>query len=187
MKYVSFVLFFFSALVVLNNTSCSSGNKHPRETQMLDSMQILVIKADSAMKTIDTSKIATYADHINKDMQMIPLFHADSMSPGAAQIFRNFNGVRWQLLTVTGKRGPLLNELGKSQKQLSHLSHDIKNNLVTGDSVQFYVAFETKKAAELVQTSAYSIDMLKKQLPEYEMLAPKADSLISLLKEHKKF
>jgi hypothetical protein len=187
MKYAAIVLFLLSAFVVLNTTSCTSGNKYAKETQMLDSMQILVIKADSAVKAIDTAKIAGYADHVIKNMQMIPLFHADSMSPEAAQIFRSFNGVRWSLLTVTGRRGPLLNELGKSQKQLNHLSHDIKHNLVTADSVQFYVAFETKKAAELVQTSAMSVDEIKKQIPLYNMLAPKADSLISLLKEHKKF
>jgi hypothetical protein len=187
MKYTAFALLFFSLFIIFNTTSCTTRNKYPKETQMLDSMQILVIKADSAVKQIDSVKISGYADHINKDVQMIPLYHADSMSAGASEIFKNLNSIRWSLLTVTGKKWPLLTELGKSQKQLSHLSHDINHNLVAADSVQFYVAYETKKASELVQVSAMSVDEVAKQLPLYDALAPKADSLISLLKEHKKF
>lgn len=187
MKYPAFALLFFSLFTVLHNTSCTSGNKFPKETQKLDSMQILVIKADSAVKAIDTAKLTDYINHIVKDLELIPMAHADSMSPEAAEIFRSFSGVRWQLQTVTGRRGTLLTELGKSQKQLDHLSHDMKHNLVASDSVLFYVAFETKKASELVQVSAMSAEMVKEQLPKYAMLQPKADSLISLLKEHKKF
>ena len=58
MKYAAFTLFFFSLFVLLQNTSCKFGNKFPKETQMLDSTQILVIKSDSAVKLLDSSKIA---------------------------------------------------------------------------------------------------------------------------------
>ena len=149
-------------------------------------MQILVIKADSAVKLIDSAKITGYATKVMGDDQLIKMNHIDSMSPGAAAIFRDFNTVRWALLTVAGKRGPLLIELGKSQKQLSHLSHDINHNLVTSDSVQFYVAFETKKASELMQVSAACIDEIADKVPKFNALDPKADSLMSLVKDHKK-
>lgn len=186
MKYTSFILCFFSLFVILQNTSCVKGNKYPKETQMLDSMQVFVAKADSAVKTIDSAKIANYANNIVKNDQLLTLSHIDSMSPGAASIFKDLNAVRWSLLSVNGKRGPLLTELEKSQKQLNHLSHDLKYNLVKADSVQFYIAFETKRASELVETSDISIAELEKQIPAYNTLMPKADSLMLLLKERKK-
>jgi len=186
MKYTAITLSVFSLFVILQNTSCMHGNKYVKETQMLDSMQTIVGKADSAVKTIDSVRITGYAIHVMEDDQLIQMTHTDSMSPAATAIFRNFNGVRWSLLTVAGKRGPLLAELGKSKMQLNHLSHDIQHNLVAADSVGFYVAFETRKASELIQVSDISVSEVNKQLPQYAALAPKADSLISLLKNHKK-
>ena len=153
---------------------------------MLDSMQILVMKADTEVKAIDSSKITLYAKKVMDDNQLIQMSHTDSMSAGAAAIFREFNAIRWSLLTVAGRKGPLLNELGKSKKQLAHLSHDISHNLVSKDSVQYYMAFETKKASELVQVSAMSSDIVKEQIPKYLAIAPKADSLMGLIKDHKK-
>lgn len=186
MKYAATTLFFFSLFIMLQNTSCKFGNKYPKETRYLDSLQILVIKADSAVKAIDSAKITGYANAIMKDNQLIQLAHIDSMSPSSAAIFRDFNTVRWTLLTVAGKRGPLLLELRKSQKQLNHLSHDISNSIVTKDSVDIYVAFESKKASELVQASEISVAEVMQEIPKFTMLAPKADSLIGLINEHKK-
>jgi hypothetical protein len=187
MKYTAFVLSLFSLFVILQNTSCIHANKYPKETQMLDSMQVFIAKADSAVKIIDSAKITNYAEQVEKDDQLLHLFHTDTMSSGAANIFRNFNAVRWSLLTVAGKRGPLVAELEKSQKQLKHLSHDLQHGLVTADSVEFYVAFETRRASELMQVSDMSVNDVNKQIPLYNALNPKADSLIALLKEHKKF
>jgi hypothetical protein len=187
MKYTVFALSFFSLFVILQNTSCMYSNKYPKETQMLDSMQIFITKADSAVKTIDSAKIASYANNVMKDNQLLTISHVDSVSTEATTIFKNLNTVRWSLLTIAGKRGPLLIELEKSQKQLHHLSHDLKDNLVSADSVKYYVAYETKRASELMQVADMSIDDLNKQLPVYNALKPKADSLISLLENHKKF
>lgn len=187
MKYTVFALSIFSLFVILQNTSCMHANKYPKETQMLDSMQIFIAKADSAVKTIDSAKITDYATNVMKDNQLITISHSDSISHEALSIFKDLNAVRWSLLTVAGKRGPLITELEKSQKQLNHLSHDLQHNMVNADSVQYYVAYETKRASELMQVADLSIDDLNKQIPVYTALKPKADSLISLLKNHKKF
>jgi len=64
MKYTAFTLFSFCLFVLLQNTSCMRGNKYPKETQMLDSMQTFVVKADSAVKTIDSAKITNYANNV---------------------------------------------------------------------------------------------------------------------------
>jgi hypothetical protein len=187
MKYTAFALSFFSILFLLQGTSCTHANKYPKERQMLDSMQIFIVKADSAVQKIDSAKIAADAKQIEKDDQLIRLAHLDSMSSAATSIFRDFNAVQWKLLTVVGKRGTLLIELEKSKKQLKSLSHDLQHNMVNADSVGYYVAFETKRASELIQVSDMSIEELSQELPIYTALAPKADSLISLLKNHKRF
>jgi len=186
MKYSSVALSLFSIFIILQYTSCIRGNKYPKETRMLDSLQMLVVKADSAVKTIDSAKIAGYGNHIMNDMQLLQMAHVDSMSSPSADIFRNFNQLRWTLTTIAGKRGPLLTELAKSEKQLIHLSHDLQNNLVPADSAQFFISIESKKATELVQVSNMSIQSMITQTPRYQLLAPMADSLIALVKDHKK-
>lgn len=188
MKYTAFTFSLFSLFIILESTSCTHPNKYIKETQMIDSMQVFVVKADSAVKTIDSAKISNYANQVEKDDQLLRMNNIDSMSADATSILRKFNAVRWSLLTVAGKRGPLIRELEKSEKQLKHLSHDLQHNLITNaDSVGYYVAYETKRASELVETSNLSIDEMNRQIPIYNALLPQADSLMNLLKEHKKF
>lgn len=188
MKYIAFTLSFFSLFVILEGTSCKHANKYVKETQMLDSMNIFVAKADSAVKTIDSVKISNYANQVEKDNELLQMEHVDSMSPAATSIFRKFNAARWSLLIVAGKKGPLIKELEKSETQLKHLSHDLQHGLITNaDSVGYYVAFETKRASELVETSNLSIGEMNRQIPIYNTLLPQTDSLMNLLKEHKKF
>jgi hypothetical protein len=186
MKYITSFSAFFIFIIILQNTSCVNGNKYAKEEQSLDSLQILVIKADSVVKSLDSVKISDCTAQINKDLQLISMWHIDSMSGGAASIFKDFSGVRWSLLTDIGKKRPLLMELEKSQNQLDHLSHDLRHNLVRADSVKIYIAFETQKAVELVQASYMSVGDVNRQLPLYTAIAPKADSLMTLLKNHKK-
>jgi len=187
MKYTALTLSFFALFIILQNTSCTRGNKYLKEIQMLDSMQTFITKADSAVKAIDSAKITGYVHQVEKVDGMIQMEHADSMSPGASSIVRSFNAVRWSLASIAGKRGPLLRELEKSQAQMKHLSHDLHDNLVNKDSVSYYVAFETKKASELVEVSNFSVATMNQEIPVYNLLQPKADSLMSLLKDHKKF
>lgn len=187
MKYTSFTVLLFVLFTGLQTISCTSGNKYVKETRMLDSMGVFVTRADSAVKIIDSTKLANYAHQVEKDDQLIHLANLDSMSPGATAIFRDFNSVRWSLLTIVGKRGPLIRELEKSQQQMKHLSHDLQHNLVKSDSAAFYVAFETKKAAELVEVANISVSDAGKQTSMYTALLPKTDSLMTLLQAHKKF
>jgi len=187
MKHTAITLLFFPLFVVLESTSCTSGSKYLKETRMLDSMQVFLVQADSAVKTIDSAEIAGYANQVEKDNGMIQMEHIDSMSPGASSIFRSFNAVRWSLLSVAGKRGPLITELEKSQQQIKRLSHDLQHNLLNADSVNYYVAYEAKRASELIQVSEISVNEAKRQVPIYTALLPKTDSLMSLVKEHKKF
>jgi len=70
---------------------------------------------------------------------------------------------------------------------MKHLNYDLQHNMVNADSVSFYVAFETKRASELVQVSSISVNEVARQIPIYTALNPKADSLMALLKNHKKF
>jgi len=186
MKYPIFILSLLVLFITLN-TSCTQGNKYMKETQMLDSIQLLIIKADSGVKTIDSAKIEGYANHVMMDVQLLKMWHKDSMGSSAAEIFRDCNAIRWALMTDAGRRGPLLMELEKSQKQISHLVHDLHHNLVPKDSAAFYVSFETKKATELIQVSTMSVSDVSRQMPLYNALAPRADSLISLLQNHKNF
>jgi hypothetical protein len=187
MKHTSFALVLFVLFIGFQTTSCTWGNKYVKETRMLDSMLVFVAKADSAVKTMDSVKISNYAHQVEKDDELIKMAKVDSMSSVATDIFRNFNMVRWSLLTAAGKRGPLIRELEKSQQQITRLSHDLQHNSIKADSAAFYVSFETKRASELIEVADISINDVSKQTAIYTILLPKTDSLMNLLQEHKKF
>jgi len=169
----------------LFNTSCKPSVDYTKQVAVLDSLSKSLHIADSSLTKVDTVTIKTDANNIMKDLELIKMAHKDSMSKGAAEIFRNFSGVRWQLETFMGRRTVMRIEMGKSMGQLNHLSHDLKNNLIKADSVGLFYGAEVKKAGLLIESEKASIEMLNGQLPLYNLIAPQADSLISLVKNHK--
>ncbi|HSY76518.1 MAG TPA: hypothetical protein VK890_06665 [Bacteroidia bacterium] len=178
------ILIMFAGSIALTNTSCTS-NKYAKQATALDSLNRLLHKADSALSSIDTTKIKKYSDHVMTSVELIKMAHKDSMSAGAATIFRNYNALRWEFETFLGKRAVIKTEMHKSMDQLDHLSHDLRNNLIKSDSVAGFYNAETKRANLLLEGERMSIDKLNNQLPLYNLIAPQADSLISLVKNHK--
>jgi len=175
----------FTMSVVIFSTSCKHGADYIKQTKTLDSLTSLVHKADSTLTVVDTVTIKKCADHVMVSLQLIKMAHKDSMSKGAAEIFRNFSSVRWQLETFMGRRNVMMIEMRKSMDQLTHLSHDLKLDLIKADSVPIYYGAEAKKATLLIESEKIGIQTLNTQLPLYYLIAPQADSLISLVKAHK--
>lgn len=170
--------------IVFTNTSCRRVD-YSKQVNSLDSINHLMHIADSSLQVVDTNLIKNDANHVMVDMQLVKMAHTDSMSKGAAEILRAFSSVRWQLETFMGRRSVMRIEMHKSMDQLSHLSHDLKNNLIKADSVPMYYAVEMKKASLLVESEKTSMQLLNNQLPLFNLIAPQADSLINLVKNHK--
>ncbi len=179
------MLFCIGSIIAHTNTSCKQGNNYTKQTATLDSLNRLVHIADSALTVVDTVKIKNCNDHIMTALELIKMAHKDSMSKSSAEIFRNFSAVRWELATFLGRRTVMLIEMRKSMDQISHLSHDLKFNLIKADSVPIYYQQEVKRASLLVESEQIGMAKLNSQLPLYGLIAPQADSLISLIKNHK--
>ena len=170
----------------LLGTSCKMGNKYPKEVAVLDSLKVQVHKADSVITAVDTAKIKQCNAHITGSIGLLKMLHRDTMSAGAAEVFRNFSGIRWSMEGFLGKRAVMRTEMQKSIDNLTHLGHDMKNGLIKADSVSFYYNFEVKRATELIEVEHISMQTLNSQLPLYTLVAPQADSLIALVKQNKK-
>jgi hypothetical protein len=183
-KFVNISFFLFCFSFILFSTSCNIGNKYPKEVKSIDSMKVQLHKADSLIVKVDTVPLSKACIHIMITMESVKMSGKDTMSKGAAEILRNFNAVRWSLQTFLEKKNVIHSEIGKSVDQLTHLSHDLGNNLIKADSVGFYYNFEIKRASELVEAVKFGIADVNNQLPMYNMIAPQADSLISRLKNH---
>ncbi len=179
------VLLLTGSVIALTNTSCKRGPDYTKQVAVLDSLSKVVHKADSALSLIDTVTIKKDADHVMMSLELIKMAHKDSMSKGAAEIFRNFSSVRWQLETFMGRRTVMRIEMHKSVDQLNHLSHDLKLNLIKADSVPMYYSTEVKKASLLIESEKIGVQGLNNQMPLYNLIAPQADSLIALVKSHK--
>src|SRR6185312_8607713 len=110
-----------AVVAALCGTSCKMGNKYPKETAALDSLNIQVRKADSVITNIDTAKIKDCNAHITGSIELLKMAHKDTMSAGAAEIFRNYNSIRWNLETFMGKRAVMRSEMKKSMDQMTHL------------------------------------------------------------------
>ncbi|HTA81950.1 MAG TPA: hypothetical protein VK783_03395 [Bacteroidia bacterium] len=184
-KWVFGSLICLVVFIALSNTSCKQSNNYAKQTATLDSLNKAVHAADSVLSMVDTVRIKKCTDHITIALELIKMAHKDSMSKTSAEIFRNYSSVRWELLTFSGRRSFMLIEMHKSMDQLTHLSHDLKNNLIMADSVPIYYNQEVKRASLLIESEQMGMAKLNSQLPLYNLIVPQADSLISLIKNHK--
>ncbi|HTB06373.1 MAG TPA: hypothetical protein VK806_05415 [Bacteroidia bacterium] len=183
-KLINLGLCLFSILFVILISSCKQGGGYKKEVATLDSLKTQLKSADSLITKIDTVVINKDCNHIMIDLDFVQMLHKDTMSAGAAQTFRDINSVRWFMQKFMGKRNVIKFEINKSMDQLSHLSHDLGNNLIKADSVQFYYGFEVKKASELIETVKLAMVDIHNQIPLYGLIAPQADSLVVRLKNH---
>lgn len=184
---ISVIVIGLSACCILMNSSCANKNLHPEKTKALDSIALVVFKTDSALALNDTIHMRKCIDHIFVTLELVQkniTDGKDTVSKGAAEILRTFNGIRWKLQTILGRQPVLLAEMKKSEEQLHNLSHDIKLNHIPADSVNIYFSLEMKKARELVETAQQGFNLLNMQLPMYDLVVPKADSLINRLNRH---
>jgi hypothetical protein len=172
------------AVIATITTSCNMGSKYPKETAALDSLAREVHKSDSMLNKVDTVTIKKDCDHIMIALGLVKMAHKDTMSEGAATIFRNINQVRWEMEVFMGKKASIQGEIAKAEHQLSTLSHDLKNGNIKADSVQFYYSFEVKRASELSEAVRMALSNINGQFPLYNMMVPQADSLVSRIKNH---
>jgi hypothetical protein len=177
---------FCGATLVLVNTSCKHENLYPKETATLDSISKALRSTDSLLTKTDSLKIKKCIDKVIIDLDYVKMLCKDTMSGGAADIFKNFNTTRWELQRFLGKKTVISAEIKKSIVQMDHLSHDMQNGLVQKDSVMVYYNFESKKGRELIEAARFGMDVVKMQMPINELIAPAADSLINRLKNHQK-
>jgi len=166
------------------NSSCSNRNLHATQTSALDSIATLLNKTDSVLSKTDTALIKKCVSHIFITLEDVQMNNKDTVSKGASEILRSFNSVRWELQTFLGKQSVLKIELMKSAEQLGNLSHDIKINRLPADSLTIYYDYEMKKAKLLLESAQQSMNSVTTQMPLYNLIVPKADSLINRLRNH---
>jgi hypothetical protein len=178
---VAFVLVY----VICLNSACMHHNQFPRQTAAMDSISVVLHKADSNLSAVDSVNIRKRIDHIFIVLGDVKSHMKDSVSHDAADILKSFNSVRWELQTYLGRQAVIKIEMRKSISQLKHLSHDIQNNLIKQDSVMGYYGMEMKKATELIEASQHGLKVLNIQMPLYDLIVPKADSLDAIVKTGK--
>ncbi len=189
MKKASRFIFLFAlpSIFALLGTSCANRNLHPEKTKALDSLALLLDSANATLAKSDSVLIRNHINHvfiIVEQVQSNVIDKKDTISRGAAEILRTLNGIRWQLETYSGRKPVLMSVMKQSAIQLRNLRHDIANNRIPADSVNVYYNLETKKADELLETAQQSFKLIETEMPFYDMMAPKADSLIGRLNRH---
>jgi hypothetical protein len=171
---------------VLSYTSCNHASQYKKQTAVLDSLNRVLKVTDSALKKIDSAKVRNYVNHVIVTMDYVKMLNRDTVSQGASDILKAYGSTRWEMQTFLGRQAVIKAEIAKSIDQITHLNHDMNNDLVKKDSAMIFYSFEVKKATELIEAANFGLNTMKMQVPMYEMITPQADSLVNRLKNHQK-
>jgi hypothetical protein len=166
-------LFFVGFIVIsLLNSSCRNPNQYQKQVKELDSLKVVLQEAIVNFNTIDSAKCVevyaqqfTYASFIKSNLK-------DTVSMATAEQLQLFYSVGKNLVNFLVMSPDWKDEAKQTIKQLTDLSHDLKNGSLEEETVFDFVSEENRHANKIIEElktntelMRYSLDVFSKSLP----------------------
>lgn len=175
-----FLVSFFLLTAILH--SCK-GTKYAKEVAGLDSLQMVLAKADSALKSIDTVKTNTYYIELKNNLSYIQNNYKDTMERELAIFLSDYRSVKKPLEIFNSERNQLIKDLEYSQEQIKNLIHDLKNNSIEENKVMEYYTMETEAANNIITSVNVMVDMVNEQVLQFEQRNSRVQEVVNELKQ----
>lgn len=171
-------LFYSLALPVCLFFSCRNTHAYEKYSRELDSLKIVVDQSLTNFKTIDSvscyeaySKQYTYIRFLNQHL-------TDTLPLQTAEQLRSFAALQEGYKTYLGNRSHWISKANICIKQLSGLSHDLKNGSVSTEDAVAYINTEKKLAEETIAELKTNTDIMRTYQETYIKTLPVAESEI---------
>lgn len=161
--------------------SCKNSHAFEKYVKELDSLKIVVEQAVDNFKTVDSaacmnaySKQITYTDFINKNLK-------DTITKTAAENVQAFYKTGNGFKSYLSMRSQWLKDAGLSIKQLSNLSHDLKNKSIETEDAIGYINTEKRSAEKIIEELKINTEAIRAHLELYTKSLPATEDLVRRL------
>lgn len=179
MKSVSFLVGFIALTIYVS--SCKNSNQYAKQVKELDSLKVVLQEALVNFNTIDSAKCYqayseqfTYSTFINANLR-------DTVSKQTAENLQLFYATGKNLVNFLAMSPKWKEEAQKSIKQLTDLSHDLKNGSVEEEEVVEFLSEEKIEADKIIEELKSNTELMRYSLESFSKSLPTAQETVKKL------
>lgn len=179
MKFVSFLIGIVALTLFI--CSCKNSNHYAKQVKELDSLKVVLQEALVNFNTIDSVKCYkayaeqfTYSNFINANLR-------DTVSRQTAENLQSFYAVGKNLVNYLAMSPKWKAEAKKSVKQLTDLSHDLKNGSVEDEEVVEFLSEEKIEANKIIEELKSNTELMRYSLESFSKSLPTAQETVKKL------
>lgn len=187
MNIKAILILFLPAAFIFGLAASCSGPQYPKEIASLDSTLVQLDSAEKNLQSLDSVKIFSAIESIDKDMHYIQVHFSrvskDSlMDRETATFLTDYRSVLKPLKLYKREHRKLSSDIDYSQLQITNLKRDLEKGLVEEKDVQQYVETERTEAHKTIQTTKKIVDIVSQLMPRYDSAEPKVRQYVDGLK-----
>ena len=177
------ITLFFVGFIVISvlNSSCRNPNQYQKQVKELDSLKVVLQEAIVSFNTIDSVKCVevyaqqyTYASFIKSNLK-------DTVSIATAEQLQLFYSIGKNLVSFLVMSPNWKDEAKQSIKQLTDLSHDLKNGSLEEETVFYFVSDENRHATKIIEELKTNTDLMRYSLDVFSKSLPVAQETVKKL------
>lgn len=179
MKKIVPIIFVISVTLI----GCKDQQKEKYLTQLND-LQITLDCIDSSATNINTLRIDSITQNVNKTLKKIKLnYNQDTISLSFAEKIESYKEISPALSTNSGNLAKVKMALPEIQKKIEDLQHDIDNGVNNREKYPDFVTFEKGKVEKIKKIMDYYIETNTRYCQRYDSLQPIMERFIQDLVE----
>lgn len=170
------ITLFFVGFIVISmlSSSCRNPNQYQKQVKELDSLKVVLQEAIVNFNTVDSVKCSeaytqqfTYSNFINTNLK-------DTVSLETAENLQSFYSVGKNLVNYLAMCSKWKTEAKQSIKQLTDLSHDLKNGSAEDEEVFEFVSEEKMEAIKIIEELKTNTELVRFSLESFSKSLPTA-------------
>lgn len=158
--------------LIFLSSSCKDSNQYQKQVKELDSLKVVLQEAIVSFNAVDSVKCYeaymqqyTYSTFINANLK-------DTVSLETAENLQLFYSVGKNLVNYLAMSDKWKKESKQSIKQLTDLSHDLKNGSLDEEEVFEYVSEEKMEAVKIVEELKTNTELVRFSLESFSKSLP---------------
>jgi hypothetical protein len=179
MKFAPFLIGLVA--LTLYTSSCKNSNHYAKQVKELDSLKVVLQEALVNFNTIDSAKCYqayaeqfTYSTFINANLM-------DTVSRQTAENLQLFYATGKNLVNFIAMSPKWKEEAQKSIKQLTDLSHDLKNGSVEDEEAIEFLSEEKREADKIIEELKTNTELMRFSLETFSKSLPIAQETVKKL------
>lgn len=179
-KYIYIhILAFVSVLAIL--TSCRNTQAFDKNIKELDSLKIVLVQSIDNFRSVDSLRCILAYQKNNSYGRFLDKNLKDTVTIKTAESLQLFYSTHNSIKSYVEMRGEWLKNASLSIKQLTTLSHDLKNRSVNTEEAIGYINTEKKLAEKNIEELKQNTEIIRAVLDTHTKYLPDVEELIKTL------